>query len=272
MKGFSTKLKLWAKLKSKSMGHLLTAEPHPEKWVFIVGCYNSGTTLLHNLLASHPDIGSMPNEGQFYSSQLPRGADFDLPRLWALKPELFYLDESTVTKIDSKKLRREWGYFYNHPKRKILIEKTILNAARTRWLQANFPNAYFISLFRNGYAVSEGIHRKEKHSMEKAATQWSVSNEILLNDIPYLKNHFQIKYEDLVLDPVVTMKKVTGFLSIDDINDSVFRKSFQIHKVNAEIKDMNQESVARLNNAQIEIINHIAGKVMERLNYPLLKS
>lgn len=270
MKGFSTKLKLWAKLKSMSVGHLFTPEPYPEKWVFIVGCYNSGTTLLHNLLAAHPHIGSMPNEGQFYSYQLPRGTNFDLPRLWALKPELFYLDESTATSIDAKKLRCEWGYFYNHPKRKILIEKTILNAARTRWLQANFPNAYFVSLFRNGYAVSEGIHRKEKHSIEKAATQWSVSNEILLNDIPALKNHLQLKYEDLVLNPVLTLKNVTDFLNVDEIDESIFRKSFQIHKVSAEIKDMNQESIARLNNLQIESFNHIAGKVMERLDYSLL--
>ncbi|MFN0187743.1 MAG: sulfotransferase family protein [Bacteroidia bacterium] len=270
MNGFSTKLKLWAKLKSKSMGHLLTPEPQPEKWVFIVGCYNSGTTLLHNLLATHPQIGSMPNEGQFYSSQLPRGADFDLPRLWALKPKLFYLDENTVTSIDAKKLRKEWGYFYNHPTRKILIEKTILNAARTRWLQANFPNAYFISLFRNGYAVCEGIHRKEKHSIENAASQWSVSNEILLNDIPFLKNQLQLKYEDLVLNPMEAMRTVTRFLNITDLDESIFSKSFQIHKVSAAIKDMNQESIARLTKTQIENFNLIAGKVMERVNYPLL--
>ncbi|MBK9637307.1 MAG: sulfotransferase [Bacteroidetes bacterium] len=270
MKEFSTKLKLWAKLKSKSIGHLFTPEPQPEKWVFIVGCYNSGTTLLHNLLASHPLIGSMPNEGQFYSNQLPRGADFDLPRLWALKPELFYLSENTPTSIDAKKLRKEWGYFYNHPKRKILIEKTILNTARTKWLQKNFPNAYFISLFRNGYAVSEGIFRKEKHSIEKSATQWGTSNEILLDDSPSLKNHLQLKYEDLVANPAATMKKVTDFLSVDELEEAVFKKNFQIHKVNAVIKDMNQESIARLNKVQIESINHITGKVLERLNYPLL--
>ena len=74
------------------------------------------------------------------------------------------------------------------------------------------------------------------------------------------------------MDPVVAMKKVTAFLSIDDLDDSIFKKSFQIHKVNAEIKDMNQESMARLNITQIEIFNQIAGKVMGRLDYPLLKS
>jgi Sulfotransferase family len=270
MNGFLAKLKLWTKLKTKSVGYMLMKEPHPEKWVFIVGCYNSGTTLLHNLLAEHPEIGSMPNEGQFYSAQLPRGADFNLPRLWALQPELFYLDENSLSTIDVSKLRREWAYFYNHPMRKVLMEKTILNAARTKWLQYNFKNAYFISLFRNGYAVSEGIHRKEKHSIEQAATQWAVSNKILLEDTQHLKHHIQIKYEDLVVDPAMVLKKVTSFLGLKDLDDSVFRKSFQIHKVNAGITDMNQVSISRLDDHQVKTIKQIAGDVMERLNYPLI--
>lgn len=270
MNGFLAKLKLWAKLKTKSIGYLLMNEPHPEKWVFIVGCYNSGTTLLHSLLAEHPEIGSMPNEGQFYSSQLPRGADFKLPRLWALQPELFYLDENSFSPIDASKLRKEWAYFYNHPNRNILIEKTILNAARTRWLQKNFNNAYFISLFRNGYAVSEGIHRKENHSIEHAATQWAVSNKILIDDTPQLKHHIQIKYEELVAEPALTMKKITSFLGIKDVNDTVFLKNFQIHKVDSGITDMNIESIARLDNHQVKIINQIAGDVMKILNYPLI--
>jgi hypothetical protein len=244
-------------------------EPHPEKWVFIVGCYNSGTTLLHNLLGAHPEIGSMPNEGQFYSSQLPRGADFKLPRLWALHPELFYLDENSVCNIDAVKLRREWAYFYNDPGRKVLIEKTILNAARTRWLQQNFKNAYFISLFRNGYAVAEGIHRKEGHSIEQAATQWAVSNQILLKDVPQLKNHLQIKYEELVENPVVALKSVTSFLGLKDLDDSVFSKNFRIHKVDSGIADMNADSISRLNENEVRAINQIAGEVMEKLNYPL---
>lgn len=270
MNGFLSKLKKWAKLKSMSFSYLFMSEPTPEKWVFIVGCYNSGTTLLHQLLAAHPSIGSMPNEGQFYSRQLPRGADFKLPRLWALQPDLFYLNEASATAIHPVKLRKEWAFFYNDSKKKILIEKTILNAARTRWLQKNFPNAYFISLFRNGYAVTEGIHRKEKHTIEMAATQWAVSNEILLNDLPLLKHHLSLSYEELVSQPSTVMKKVTSFLELDALPETVFSQDFTIHKVKNSIKDNNSESIKKLSKDQIEIINQKAGKVMERLNYPLL--
>lgn len=270
MNGFLAKWKLWVKLKTKSVGYLLMREPQPEKWVFIVGCYNSGTTLLHHVLAEHPEVGSMPNEGQFYSSQLPRGADYNLPRLWALQPDLFYLNENSTPPINAVKLRREWAYFFNYPRRNILIEKTILNAARTKWLQKNFKNAYFISLFRNGYAVSEGIHRKEKHDIELAATQWAASNRILLNDLPQLNNHLQIKYEELVADPAATMKNVTSFLGIKEMDESVFSKNFKIHKVDASITDMNQASISRLDSHQVNVINQIAGDVLVSLNYPLL--
>lgn len=42
------------------------------KWVFIMGCNNSGTSLLHYILGSHPDIASLPREGQFLTAVLPQ--------------------------------------------------------------------------------------------------------------------------------------------------------------------------------------------------------
>ncbi|MBL7924964.1 MAG: sulfotransferase [Bacteroidia bacterium] len=270
MTDFTDKLKLWLRWKTRSVGHLMMKEPQPGKWVFIVGCYNSGTTLLHKLLSAHPAIGSMPNEGQFYTDQLPRGADYDLPRLWALKPELFYLDENSRPDIDVNKLKRDWAWFYNDVHRPVLIEKTILNAARTRWLQTVFPNSYFISLFRNGYAVAEGIQRKEKHGINIAAQQWAVSNEILLNDLPHLKHHHELSYENLVSDPVIELKKITRFLQIEELPDAVFNSEFNIHKVASSIRDMNKDSLARLKGEDIQIVNEVAGPVLDRLAYPRL--
>ena len=69
--------------------------PRPDKWVFIVGCYGSGTTLLNKMLATHPMVGSLSTEGQFFTDQLPLPRNLGLSRLWALEPERFYLDESS---------------------------------------------------------------------------------------------------------------------------------------------------------------------------------
>ena len=35
----------------------------PKKWLFLVGCYNSGTTLLRDILNEHPEIKGLPLEG-----------------------------------------------------------------------------------------------------------------------------------------------------------------------------------------------------------------
>ncbi|MEP7265063.1 MAG: sulfotransferase, partial [Bacteroidota bacterium] len=180
------KLSLYLKMKLMPLAWRFMSPPQPERWIFIVGCYNSGTTLLHQLLAQHPMVGSMPNEGQFFNDVLPFGRQYGLPRLWALKPELFHLKE-TSEGYDTDRLKRQWAWNYNYPHRPMLIEKTILHMARTRWLQQHFPNSYFIALYRNGYAVAEGISRKEGHSLEKSIQQWTVSNQILMDDLQYIK-------------------------------------------------------------------------------------
>lgn len=270
MSAFADKLRLWIRLKTMSVGHLFVKEPKPEKWVFILGCYNSGTTLLHKLLANHSEIGSMPNEGQFYTNQLPRGADIGLPRLWAMKPDFFYLNETSATKINVSKMKRDWAWFYNHPSRKVLVEKTILHSARSRWLQKVFPNAYFISIFRNGYAVSEGIARKEHHPIQTAARQWAISNDILLNDIPFLRNSHILFYEDLVAHPEEELQKITHFLDLSELPSTTFSKEFKIHKVDSAIKNMNEESFKRLSKADILTINAEAGEVLKKLSYSVI--
>lgn len=270
MSDFATKLKLWMRIKTKSFAYRFMKVPDPEKWVFIIGCYNSGTTLLHKLLSAHPEIGSMPNEGQFYTDQLPGGAKFNLPRLWALKPDLFYIKETSKPPIDVRKLKRQWAWFYNDRSKKVLIEKTILNSARSRWLQKNFKNSYFIIIFRNGYAVAEGIHRKEKHEIGVAALQWSVSNEILLKDMEYLQKKHVLKYEELVADPVNSLKSITDFLGLSPLEESVFLKEFNIHKMQSGIKDMNVESINRLTEEEIEEINKTSKEVLSKLNYTII--
>jgi len=213
----------------------------------------------------------MPAEGQEFTRQLPKGSDYRLPRLWALKPELFYLDEHSVTSIDARRLRKEWAWFYNEPSRPVLLEKTILNAARSRWLQKEFPGSFFISIFRNGYAVAEGITRKEGHSLKSSATQWSAANEILLRDMTALEHHHVVYYEDLVSNPAKVLQGITSFLEISPLPASVFEGEFDIHRFKSGIRDMNRESISRLTPADVEVINEVAGATLIRLGYNVIQ-
>lgn len=259
-------LKHWLRLKTRWLAPWLCKAPDPETWLFVVGCYNSGTTLLHKLLAMHPDIGSMPNEGQFFTDQLPRGADFGIPRLWALRPDLFHWSESDgLANVD--RLKKQWAWFMNDTHRPVLMDKTIANAARTRWLQSNFKGAKFVLLFRDPYAVAEGIMRKQGHTASDAATQWAESNRILLEDAGFLKHVISVRYEELVQQPAITLDRITDFLGISSLDPQLVTGEFRIHEQHSEIRNMNLEARARLSKeAAIEVTSRCS-LVMEKLGY-----
>jgi hypothetical protein len=241
--------------------------PQPEKWCFIIGCYNSGTTLLNQILGLHPYIGSMPNEGQFYTRQLLRGADVGLRRLWALKPELFRMDEKDVDRVNSDRLKREWAWFYNDVRRPVLIEKTIANAARTLWLQHNFHPAYFIVLIRDPYAVAEGIRRKEGHSLEDAIIQWRNSYVEIFAAKPKLQHCLILTYEELTENPSDTLLKISDFLNIPAFGFQKEDKQFTVHKFTSEISNQNARSYDRLSPDDLALINRLAGPEIESFNY-----
>ena len=64
----------------KLIGYL-GKELKPERWIFVVGCYKSGTTLLTKILSQHPLIGSMPNEGVAFTDALPYPEQYGWTRM-----------------------------------------------------------------------------------------------------------------------------------------------------------------------------------------------
>lgn len=252
-----------------------TKDPKPEKWVFLVGCYNSGTTLLSELLSRHPSISALPTEGHFITDQFVKDYDVGLPRMWVGNEKLFRLNELDAGP-DAGRIKREWAMRLDLSK-PVLLEKSPPNSARTRWLQKNFENAHFIAIVRNGYAVAEGISRKgdPKHlgydwPIEDSIWQWRRGNEILFDDAKHLKHFHQIKYEDLASDPLLVLNEITRFLGIEDFPSFEPGKAFQIHEREEAVQDMNSDSISQLSQEQIAKINTIAGQMMKDFGYPLL--
>jgi hypothetical protein len=253
----------------------LTPVPKDKTWVFLVGCYNSGTTLLAELLGHHPSISALPTEGHFITDQFVKDYDIGLPRMWVEREDLFRLDEND-NGPDPVRLKKEWGMRLDL-KKPILLEKSPPNSAKTRWLQANFENARFVGIMRNGYAVSEGITRKAdpKHlidswPIEKSAYQWKRSNEILQQDSAHLNNFMWVKYEDLAADTADTLNRITDFIGLPGFENFENDRSWSIHERDESIRDMNQESIDRLSPEQIQQINRIAGDLIESSGYTKL--
>ena len=253
----------------------VTPLPKNKKWVFLVGCYNSGTTLLAELLGQHPSISALPTEGHFITDQFIKDYDIGLPRMWVEREDLFRMTENDQGP-DVIRLKKEWAIRLDNRK-PVFLEKSPPNSAKTRWLQKNFEDAYFVGIVRDVYAVSEGITRKAdpKHlinswPIEMSAFQWRRSNEVLQQDSKFLKRFMWVKYEELTDDTVRTLNKITDFIGLNDFGTFEKERSWTIHERNEQIRNMNHESIKRLTREQIDKINEVASDAIEVYGYTRL--
>ena len=243
----------------------------PHFWLFIAGCNNSGTTLLHHLLGSHPLVRALPREGQMLTSALPTPTQLGLSRLFTKRLDVFRWTEETDAG-PALRVKYDWArYFDQGPG--ILLAKSPEDTLRTRWLQQNFSPSRFVVILRSPYAVSEGTRRRSGHSISDAAQHWLTTNEMLLNDLPHLQRHLLIRYEDFCEDPVQHLGRLQEFLDLEEPFSPAVVESCDVHNIDGRasgVRDFNAKSIARLSRQELDEINRIAAPLMERLGYDLL--
>jgi hypothetical protein len=253
----------------------MTPIPVGKRWLFLVGCYNSGTTLLAELLSRHPQISGLPTEGHFITDQFVKDYEVGLPRMWAGREELFRLTEDDGGP-DPVRVMKEWGMRLDLS-RDVLLEKSPPNSVRTRWLQRHFAPAYFVVIVRNGYAVAEGITRKadprhlrDSWPIEQSAWQWRRSYEVLEEDQPNLEHVMWLSYESLTADPVTELNRITEFVGVHPFVNFDPAASFDIHERSEPLKNLNDVSIKRLGSSEIRRINEVAAQTLTKYGYPVL--
>jgi hypothetical protein len=202
------------------------------RWIFVIGCYNSGTTLLEQILRQHPSIAGLPNEGQFLTNALVTPKSVGVPRLWAEKEELFRFAPGDNA-VEAAQIKQDWMALLDKPNAPFAVEKSPTHAARTLWLQHHFEPVYFIHIVRNGYAVALGIHQKVlavygqmPNLLAKAANQWARSLEIVLEDARQLTHFIEIRYEDLTAEPMIVATKLFDFLGLSPISAELLEQPY----------------------------------------------
>lgn len=253
----------------------LTPVPKDKTWLFLVGCYNSGTTLLAELLGNHPEISALPTEGHFITDQFVKDYDIGLPRMWVEREDLFRLNEDDEGP-DPLRLTKEWAMRLDCRK-PVLLEKSPPNSAKTRWLQKHFENVHFVGIIRDPYAVSEGITRKadpmhlpDSWPIEMSAYQWMRSNQVLQQDAEHLKRFMWVTYEELAEDTIGTLNKITEFVGLQGFDHFEADRNWSIHERNEQVRNMNAESIKRLSQEQIERITQVAGEMIDTFGYKRL--
>jgi len=249
----------------------------PKKWVFIIGCYNSGTTLLSEIFERHPDVQVLPDEGVMLTNQLPRPEDFGWRRMWCQCEDKMQINSIQAAKI-SNIIKRHWSHFVKG-KPEIVVEKSISNATRLEFFQTHFPNSFFIYIIRNGYADSEGISRKaevlkplnqhigKKYPIQFSIKQWKRSIEVVDKQRPNILNFLEIRYEDLTENIENTTKKIADFLEISHFNENLLKEDFIVHGKKMKISNQNEKSFTRLNHDEWSVMNEVAEVELKKYNY-----
>ncbi len=243
------------------------------KWIFIIGCYNSGTTLLDRILRQHSAIAGLPREGQFLSEVFVTPKSVGVPRLWAEKEDLFrFLPNEKVA--EARQVKQDWIQLLDKPEANFALEKSPPNTARTLWLEQNFSQPYFIHIVRNGYAVAMGIQDKVMvdygsipNLLAKATHQWNRSLEIILEDRYKLTNFLEIKYEDFTADPIGIIGDIFTFLDLPVLSSEQLLQKYTIHGINSKIENKNQVRLDNMTVEQKNIIYTQAGKMLDKYNY-----
>ena len=265
--------------------------PRLEKPIFVVGVNNSGTTLLWKAMQNCYDLCAPPNSTQSLPNvpeQLRHPHNFKkaASRLFAT-PEFishYYLNETDV----NNSVILDINYFYSKYKvdGKRSIYKNGISTFKTRFLQAVFPDAYFVGIIRNGMAVIESIARMRSRRnlppgkvipsqfnynlVERASQQWLFGNTIWLNDSKYLRNFTLIKYEDLVSRPERVLRDLGNFCEIDsefNLNLSIPRGIGKNLNKSSFDTDRNEIQIERLDPATRNEIVKIIRPLMNEFGY-----
>ncbi len=190
------------------------------KYVFVCGLHRSGTSVLGRNIAKlenctgFKNTGVLENEGQHLQDVYPIDTEYGGTGRFGFDPRAHLTETSALlTPENIAKLRRSWHSRWDKWKG-ICIEKTPGDLIMTRFLQAAFPNSYFIVVKRHPVAVSMATQRWRVSitSLHRMFEHWLHCHELFEEDKKYLKHVYELKYEDYVGNPDKYHREIAAFI------------------------------------------------------------
>lgn len=264
--------------------------------VFLLGCPRSGTTWFGRFLGSHPRIAYLEESSLALHARrlidetasltifLEKMKLADCVRTRSregFKYQIVTGDAAAAAaneqamQCQAALLRKLLEGHLMSTRREILLEKTPGHGNEIRLLQALFPGARFLHLIRDGRDVAgsfvtRDLFRKwgiplqgSDDPAEAAALYWvryvHHVRESLAVGLPYR----EIRYEDLVENPLKVMKGVLAWLGLgwNDALDIFLREGM------GGLEDGRGRFAGRLSGKQIETVEQVAGELLELLGY-----
>lgn len=205
-----------------SQSRLGTGQILPEnrerKYVFVCGMPRSGTTILAKEIGRFEDCtgfentGVMMDEGQYLQDVYPTEWACGGAGRFGFDPEAHLTENSSLlTPANVDRLRQSWETYW-HKNKRICVEKTPGNLLKTRFLQAAFPNAYFVVIKRHPVAVSLATQKWSLTPLHELFKHWLQCHKIFDEDKKQLNRLYELSYEDYIENPRRYLEEIANFI------------------------------------------------------------
>lgn len=287
--------------------------------IFVIGFQRGGTNILVNLLSSHPNtqrLGAEIHEvfygrhGRPVTSWLKRA--LAAPIFLASSPDVLWpyryherrpLPHLTARYADAVLFANRWTRYRYHDRpegarghrdraRARLVAKGVNGVAfATPLLQAMYPDASYVAIVRDGFALCESWIRRGGDAEASASVYQRVCDRIS-DDAARLPSYHVVRFEDLVQDPLGTLSPLYAAVGLGDELPAMLKlqakatvdasgahrltfgeRDRQIVWIQAERlhellrPDVNQHQVSRLTDEQRETIGTVAARALQRFGY-----
>ena len=201
------------------------------KIAFITGSSRSGTSILGEMVAAHPDVSYVYEEEVW-------------KKLVNENNGSHVVSVKDVTDQKKQKLR-SWMNCYKKDD-KIIVEKNPRHIARLPLIKAIFPEAKIIHIVRDGRDVACSLKtglcgktwahvkppnwkkiEKNYEGIIRCAHAWRETMEVAIKDLTII-SHLKVRYEDLLADPEKVAARVLRYLDLKPhTNVTTFCKNIQ---------------------------------------------
>ncbi len=240
--------------------------------VFIIGTGRCGSSLLVDVLASNPEI--KVSQFEWYHTFLKT-----LKRSYV--SEIFLTDIIDIKKVSAESVR-SWNaldkfymkalfrYFASYSNQRYLIKSPAISLILPE-IRSLFPKSKFIHLYRNPYAVTLSVYKKEYFRVDRyredysdeafkelAANYWNDSMRAMdsFADSLSREDYLEMSYENFTTDPRNKTSALAKFLDVPDTFSYDFSN---IRSTNYKIGDLSEKDA--------EMLTPIFAEMMIKKNY-----
>jgi len=265
--------------------------------IFIVGCPRSGTTMLYDHMARHPDLAWISNVSKKAAGSLAvirllgfflrDGHPTEAKKVWG---RFDIADHHTLGRQDVTPAARRYfeKVVANHLRaagKPRFLCKCPQNSLRIEFFDAIFPDAFFVHVVRDGRAVANSILRaRKKHGggywgcrppewrsilehpmLEASGLQWKTIVEHALRSGRALppERYVEVRYEDLCDRPEETFLDVCSRVGLQ-------WDPARVKGIMKDVKSRNYKWREAFTPAEIETLDSLLGDLLTKLGYELV--